>query len=57
MEWMQRNWDSVLAVMGAVNVIAGVIVGWTKTKADDKALAKVRAFFGHFLRNLVGLQK
>jgi hypothetical protein len=41
MSWITENWQTVVAGVGAVVMLARVIVKLTPTPADDTILAKV----------------
>ena len=41
MEWVTENWQSIVALLGAVVLVARLIVKLTPTPADDAWLAKV----------------
>jgi len=40
-EWLNENWQELLAVIAAVSVIAKFVVNLTPTPKDNEALAKV----------------
>lgn len=41
MEWLQANWDDVLAIIGGVVVVVSAVVKLTATTKDDTVWAKV----------------
>lgn len=40
-EWLQTNWDDVLAIIGGVVLVVSTVVKLTSTKKDDTVWAKV----------------
>lgn len=46
--WIKENWDNVLAVYGAVVVVATTIVRWTPSTKDDGVVDKVIKFLDNF---------
>ena len=40
-EWLQNNWQTLTAGVGAVVMLARIIVKITPTPADDTVLAKI----------------
>lgn len=48
MEWIQANWTTVLAIYGAIVVLATLIVKLTPSTKDDEFLGKVVRFFDNF---------
>lgn len=40
-EWLQTNWDDVLAIIGGVVLVVSTIVKLTATTKDDTVWAKV----------------
>jgi hypothetical protein len=42
--WLAQNWVEVLAIVGAVEVIATTVAKLTPTKKDDDFIQKVRKF-------------
>lgn len=40
-EWLQTNWDDVLAIIGGVVVVVSTVVKLTATDKDDTVWAKV----------------
>lgn len=48
MEFIQANWTSILAVYGAVVVLASLIVKLTPSTRDDEILGKVVRFLDNF---------
>jgi hypothetical protein len=41
MEWLTQNWQTLTAGVGAVVILARIIVKLTPTPADDTVLAKI----------------
>jgi hypothetical protein len=41
MEWLTQNWQTLTAGVGAVVILARIIVKLTPTPADDTILAKI----------------
>ena len=41
MEWIKNHYIDVFAVVGALYAAARIVVAWTPTKKDDKALSKI----------------
>jgi hypothetical protein len=41
MEWITQNWQTLTAGVGAVVILARIIVKLTPTPADDTVLAKI----------------
>jgi len=48
-EWVKANWVGVLAVIGGVDVILGVVVSWTPFKWDDNVYEIVHKIFKKLL--------
>ena len=44
MEWVQAHWDELLAVIGALYVVARLIVALTPTPKDNEAVDKIGSF-------------
>lgn len=40
-EWLQTNWDDVLAIIGGVVLVVSTVVKLTATAKDDTVWAKV----------------
>ena len=40
-EWLQTNWDDVLAIIGGVVLVVSTVVKLTATGKDDTVWAKV----------------
>ncbi len=40
-EWLQTNWDDVLAIIGGVVLVVSTVVKLTATDKDDTVWAKV----------------
>lgn len=40
-QWMQSNWETIVAGAGAVVMLARIVVKLTPTPADDTALARI----------------
>lgn len=40
-EWLQTNWDDVLAIIGGVVLVVSTVVKLTATEKDDTVWAKV----------------
>lgn len=40
-EWLQTNWDDVLAIIGGVVLVVSTVVKLTATNKDDTVWAKV----------------
>lgn len=43
---IKNNWVEILAIIGAVDIILGIVVKWTKATWDDSVYA--------FIHNLIG---
>jgi len=41
MEWLTQNWQTLTAGVGAVVILARIVVKLTPTPADDTVLAKI----------------
>jgi len=41
MEWLTQNWQTLTAGVGAVVILARIVVKLTPTPADDTILAKI----------------
>jgi len=35
MDWIQTNWINILAIIGGIDIVLGVVVKMTKTTWDD----------------------
>lgn len=49
-DWVTANWVGVLAVIGAVDIMLGVVVKWTPTAIDDNIYEIVHNFFAKLLK-------
>lgn len=48
--FFQTHWVEILAVIGAVDIILGIITKWTPTKIDDNIYAFIHNFIARFVK-------
>ena len=48
MEWITTHWSDVLAAVGGLVVVAGIIARLTPTKKDDKVVGIIKKLLDYF---------
>lgn len=47
--FVQANWIEVLAIIGAIDIVLGIITKWTPTKVDDNVYAVIHSWTSKLL--------